>query len=634
MQPSNQTRNIWANFYCANFIPPTLKNSGRDLTGVFVYQSAKSDKAERVKTTVEKGTLNPIWNVPVLLEEVKAESELVAHVTDGSKVISTTSIPLSLIHKERVMLVMPLYSLTHEFSGFAKFVFFDGNKREDIGNVMFKYADNDNKMLVHRGSGRLELYAEKISGDSAHIFSAEVKGKRLRNVTKKKKGESSDGNKFLMYFEIDTEDSITLEIDDKKEYTTQEVIYFREKTTTYSTIECALAKYTLKTVFYSPDKIEENEILPSTAFFKKDGWLQQGDILTESYIEFENEDELTDFVTKETCQKFNVEFDNTCTTTRISNDLPVLNPYYYEMPMKTILDKTSDKKLYGFGEDCLIACGDQDEDNICKTLILHPQMTLKCYMDISKLDESLNEILKTTKLKTKQLPLSLWEKVIQLETKFCSTDEKIGVLYAKSGQTSELEFLSNTTSSPQFDEFLGILGEKVALKGFKKFKGGLDVTNNENGEYSVYTNYDNSEVMFHVSTLMKTPMDDPQYLDKKRHIGNDVCVVIFKEGNERVDITSFVSHFNSIFIIVRPIEDKGEPSYEVCVVTKKSVNAFLPRIPASKTFKRECAFKEWLLQKVFNGERAALLTDQFIKSHTVARRGLFKDVVSSSLQKK
>jgi len=36
------------------------------------------------------------------------------------------------------------------------------------------------------------------------------------------------------------------------------------------------------------------------------------------------------------------------------------------------------------------------------------------------------------------------------------------------------------------------------------------------------------EIMFHVSTFLPYSPDNPQQLHRKRYIGNDVCVIIFK----------------------------------------------------------------------------------------------------------
>lgn len=48
-------------------------------------------------------------------------------------------------------------------------------------------------------------------------------------------------------------------------------------------------------------------------------------------------------------------------------------------------------------------------------------------------------------------------------------------MYCKKDQTTEEEMYNNEFGSPGFEEFLDLLGDKVQLKGFDKFRGGLDV---------------------------------------------------------------------------------------------------------------------------------------------------------------
>ena len=60
-------------------------------------------------------------------------------------------------------------------------------------------------------------------------------------------------------------------------------------------------------------------------------------------------------------------------------------------------------------------------------------------------------------------------------------------MYCKSGQSSEEEMYNNERSSPAFDEFLDLIGKRVRLKEFDKYKGGLDnkskYFSNGNGSY-------------------------------------------------------------------------------------------------------------------------------------------------------
>lgn len=50
--------------------------------------------------------------------------------------------------------------------------------------------------------------------------------------------------------------------------------------------------------------------------------------------------------------------------------------------------------------------------------------------------------------------------------------------------------------------------------------------------------------MFHVSTLIPFYPKDEQQVERKRHLGNDVVLIIFKEGNEPVDPRLIYSQFN------------------------------------------------------------------------------------------
>lgn len=51
---------------------------------------------------------------------------------------------------------------------------------------------------------------------------------------------------------------------------------------------------------------------------------------------------------------------------------------------------------------------------------------------------------------------------------------KIGVLYCRSGQKTEEDMYNNENSGPAFSEFLEVLGQRVRLKNFDKYRGGLD----------------------------------------------------------------------------------------------------------------------------------------------------------------
>lgn len=64
--------------------------------------------------------------------------------------------------------------------------------------------------------------------------------------------------------------------------------------------------------------------------------------------------------------------------------------------------------------------------------------------------------------------------LLTMEKEQFTTEFKFGILYAAEGQTTENEFFGNEKGSAAFDKFLELMGTKVELKGFNKFRGGLD----------------------------------------------------------------------------------------------------------------------------------------------------------------
>lgn len=102
------------------------------------------------------------------------------------------------------------------------------------------------------------------------------------------------------------------------------------------------------------------------------------------------------------------------------------------------------------------------------------------------------------------------------------------------------------TGSEEFNQFISLLGNRVRLKGWDKYRGGLDVKGDRytplaldtqvdrpsvrsrgfhlcfsvlyycisvgdmTGEYSAYTIYEGHEIMFHVSTMLPYSKDNRQ----------------------------------------------------------------------------------------------------------------------------
>ncbi|XP_044749572.1 uncharacterized protein LOC123310202 [Coccinella septempunctata] len=224
------------------------------------------------------------------------------------------------------------------------------------------------------------------------------------------------------------------------------------------------------------------------------------------------------------------------------------------------------------------------------------------------------------------------EELLKLDQVFIKSELKVGVIYITEGQYAEEEILDNNDNSPLFEEFLQILGEKVRLKGFDKYKGGLDTVHDLTGLYSVYTNWRNIEIMFHVSTLLPYERHDPQKLQRKRHIGNDiVCVVFLEADNTSFSPACIKSHFLHTFILVRtsPRIKRKPTRYEVSVVTRDEVGAYKPYLWEQSVFDKGPMFREWLLTKIVNGERASYSAPKFARMQERTRSQMLEDIVAN-----
>lgn len=66
------------------------------------------------------------------------------------------------------------------------------------------------------------------------------------------------------------------------------------------------------------------------------------------------------------------------------------------------------------------------------------------------------------------------EQLLKLDEQGLTSHYKVGIMYCKAGQSSEEEMYNNEEAGPAFLEFLDTIGQRVRLKGFDKYKAGLD----------------------------------------------------------------------------------------------------------------------------------------------------------------
>ncbi|KAM3871035.1 signal-induced proliferation-associated 1-like protein 1 [Diretmus argenteus] len=220
------------------------------------------------------------------------------------------------------------------------------------------------------------------------------------------------------------------------------------------------------------------------------------------------------------------------------------------------------------------------------------------------------------------------DQLMKLDEQGLSFQVKVGVMYCRAGQSTEEEMYNNEMAGPALEEFLQLLGEKVRLKGFTKYRAQLDTKTDSTGTHSLYTAYKDYEIMFHVSTLLPYTPNNKQQLLRKRHIGNDIVTIVFQEpGAHPFTPKAIRSHFQHVFIIVRvhnPCSDNT--CYSVAVSRSQDVPSFGPPLPKGVTFPKSTVFRDFLLAKVINAENAAHKSDKFGAMATRTRQEYLRDL--------
>nr|XP_038962122.1 GTPase-activating Rap/Ran-GAP domain-like protein 3 isoform X7 [Rattus norvegicus] len=222
--------------------------------------------------------------------------------------------------------------------------------------------------------------------------------------------------------------------------------------------------------------------------------------------------------------------------------------------------------------------------------------------------------------------------LLVLEEQEGSVNFKFGVLFAKDGQLTDDEMFSNEIGSEAFQKFLNLLGDTITLKGWTGYRGGLDTKNNTTGINSVYTVYQGHEVMFHVSTMLPYSKENRQQVERKRHIGNDIVTIVFQEGEESSPAfkpSMIRSHFTHIFALVR--YDQQNDNYRLKIFSEESVPLFGPPLPSPPVFTDHQEFRDFLLVKLINGEKATLETPTFAQKRRrtldMLIRSLYQDLM-------
>lgn len=211
---------------------------------------------------------------------------------------------------------------------------------------------------------------------------------------------------------------------------------------------------------------------------------------------------------------------------------------------------------------------------------------------------------------------------------------KFGVAYLKGNQCTEADMFSNQleSSSNDYKQFLNFLGETIELKGWKGYRAGLDVNDGQTGTHSIYTKWQGYEIMFHVGTHLPYNPADSQQLERKRHIGNDIVVIIFQDkGTKPFDLSTISSHQNHVIAVIQPL---NESQYKFTICTRSGVPPFNPSIPEPAIMNKDSISRDFFLHKLVNGERASYKAPSFASKLSRTRSVLLMDIVGRYANKK
>uniref|UniRef100_A0A5K4F030 Rap-GAP domain-containing protein n=1 Tax=Schistosoma mansoni TaxID=6183 RepID=A0A5K4F030_SCHMA len=224
---------------------------------------------------------------------------------------------------------------------------------------------------------------------------------------------------------------------------------------------------------------------------------------------------------------------------------------------------------------------------------------------------------------------TVYEKLLKLDEMELLNNHKFGVLLCRKNQSTEEEMYNNEHSTPEFEEFLKLLGRKVRLRNYSGYIGGLDYRNDSTGLETYVTEFRGTNIVFLVSTLLPYEPNKTEQLARKRHIGNSSVTFIFVEEDAMpFQPDTIISGFQKVFILVKyirlnnDIDDKNDFKfgYRVAVCRAKDVPQFGPIISSDYLFEHNLSFGNLLLTKAINAAYAVLKYSKFREIMQRSRR--------------
>jgi len=212
-----------------------------------------------------------------------------------------------------------------------------------------------------------------------------------------------------------------------------------------------------------------------------------------------------------------------------------------------------------------------------------------------------------------------------VEQKHCQKRNamKIAVIYCKKGQTTNLQMFSNTTEScsPDFWKFMGLLGQKIDLEGWKNYRGDMRPPGT-----AWYDCWMGVEIIFHVAPILNAE-------EIRRLIGNDIQMLFYLEedpGNDLKFDCSSIESFGEVpqvFAVIQPTKsDKTQEFlYRLAFFSKSNISSYCPKSP-KKPVNLTLA-KRILLTNLHNGLVQTTYCPPMNRLFSVPRRATLTEII-------
>lgn len=131
---------------------------------------------------------------------------------------------------------------------------------------------------------------------------------------------------------------------------------------------------------------------------------------------------------------------------------------------------------------------------------------------------------------------------------------QVGVLLLNSGNNTEDSIYAvESSNTVEYTAFLQFLGREQIYNNMKILQS--------------------DNLLFHVNTMIQVPVWDYAKLERKRHIGNDNILILFREHqNATIELNTINSHQNMIAFIV--MKSPCRRGYSVYAYKKTTVPDF------------------------------------------------------------